>query len=339
MRARRRSKLAKTEVDPRFAESTAGGVPFVLTPEAVRAAVMPALGMSGMPASLEKSVPPAFRFWKADDLEAARSTRDALVESGLFTDSTIWNVDGEPTRIVTKHFVAEPEEVEVATLEARADAFALAERLIIGKAFDFRDREFDEVALAGVLSHVDGWGAVMKNDEKSVALAKSLGGMTFRVSTREDVIFVSKWAPRDESLVEVLASPVSKSARVRFLKAEDGLSAPVEERYVLGVVLEPETVDAQGDIYSPEEIRASAHNFLENYGAIGLQHTEIVTGKIKILESYIAPADFVIGGQSVKAGTWMLAVRVLDDAIWSGVKDGSYTGFSIGGSAVRTPVV
>ena len=30
---------------------------------------------------------------------------------------------------------------------------------------------------------------------------------------------------------------------------------PADERYVFGVVLEPETVDSQGDIYSEEEIR------------------------------------------------------------------------------------
>ena len=35
---------------------------------------------------------------------------------------------------------------------------------------------------------------------------------------------------------------------------------------VLGIVLEPEVVDAQGDIYTAEEIRAAAHRFMEDFG-------------------------------------------------------------------------
>jgi DNA adenine methylase len=40
---------------------------------------------------------------------------------------------------------------------------------------------------------------------------------------------------------------------------------------------------------------------------------------------------------SVSKGTWLMAVRVLDDGLWEQVKTGGITGFSIGGSAVRTP--
>ena len=44
---------------------------------------------------------------------------------------------------------------------------------------------------------------------------------------------------------------------------------PNDERYVLGVVLEPEVVDAQGDIYSADEIRQAAHRFMEEFGGAG----------------------------------------------------------------------
>lgn len=112
---------------------------------------------------------------------------------------------------------------------------------------------------------------------------------------------------------------------------------PNDERYVLGIVLEPEVVDAQGDIYSAAEIRQAAHRFMEDFGGLGLMHRFIVNGQVKVLESYLAPADLDIGDVRVRKGTWLLAVRVLSDELWEQVKDGRLTGFSIGGSARRVP--
>ncbi|MBK7537553.1 MAG: DNA adenine methylase [Myxococcales bacterium] len=112
---------------------------------------------------------------------------------------------------------------------------------------------------------------------------------------------------------------------------------PNDERFVLGIVLEPEVVDAQGDIYSVEEVRAAAHRFLEEFGGIGLMHQLRVNDQVKILESYLAPADFSLGGISVRRGTWLLAVRVLSDELWTRIKEGELTGLSIGGTARRVP--
>lgn len=111
-----------------------------------------------------------------------------------------------------------------------------------------------------------------------------------------------------------------------------------EERYVLGVVLAPETTDSQGDIYSADEVRKAAHDYMENAGALGKQHREIVTGKLKILESYLAPADFTVDEETIVKGTWIMGIRVIDNDLWDGIKKGDFTGFSIGGQAYRTPV-
>lgn len=113
------------------------------------------------------------------------------------------------------------------------------------------------------------------------------------------------------------------------VKAED-------ERFVYGIVLEPETVDAQKDIYSADEVRTAAHKFMAEFQNIGIQHTELAK-QVRILESFLAPAEFSVGERVIKAGTWLLAVRVLSDALWKDVKAGDFTGFSIGGSAIRRP--
>jgi site-specific DNA-adenine methylase len=141
----------------------------------------------------------------------------------------------------------------------------------------------------------------------------------------------------DEPEAGVANDPAVAKALEAALARPIPLLKTDEERYVLGVVLEPETVDAQKDIYSAAEVREAAHRFMEEYRNLGLMHRELVTGRVKILESYLAPADFAVGDARVKKGTWLLAVRVVDDEMWKQVKSGDLTGFSIGGSAVKYP--
>ena len=103
-----------------------------------------------------------------------------------------------------------------------------------------------------------------------------------------------------------------------------------------GIVLEPETVDAQGDIISADVIEKSAHSFLAKSRVIGKQHKG--RAKAEVVESYIAPNDMVMGEQNVKKGTWIMSVKVHDKSLWEEVKAGEITGFSIGALGVREQV-
>lgn len=109
-------------------------------------------------------------------------------------------------------------------------------------------------------------------------------------------------------------------------------------RLVTGIVLEPDVVDSQGDTYSADEIRKTAHLWMLEFQNIGLQHAKMVNDAASPVESWIAPVDTEIGGQAVKAGTWLLTVKVFDDSLWSAVKAGKLTGFSIGGFANREEI-
>jgi hypothetical protein len=109
-----------------------------------------------------------------------------------------------------------------------------------------------------------------------------------------------------------------------------------EKRLVSGVVLEPDTVDAQGDIISAEEIEKTAHNFMLKSRTIGKGHKN--KADAAPVESHITSQDVKIGKQSVRKGAWVLTVKLNDDSIWEGVKSGEYTGFSIGGFGKRTPL-
>lgn len=122
------------------------------------------------------------------------------------------------------------------------------------------------------------------------------------------------------------------SGSVRLIKADT-----TEERFVLGVVLEPEVEDSQGDIYSAAEIRRAAHKYMEDARNLGIMHRQLANDGMVILENFIAPVDFEMNGERVRKGTWLLGIRVKSATLWAKVRSGEFTGFSIGGSAIRTP--
>jgi hypothetical protein len=134
---------------------------------------------------------------------------------------------------------------------------------------------------------------------------------------------------------------------------KDSVDGEPEERYILGLVLEPNDgengdaplkPDTQNDIYSAMDIRATAHGWMERYGQVDLQHSwePLANGQVRVLESYLAPVAFDIGegagAYHVLKGTWLLALRVLDDTIWADIKAGKIGAYSVGGVATRTQV-
>lgn len=129
--------------------------------------------------------------------------------------------------------------------------------------------------------------------------------------------------------------PTAKARNVALLKADT-----VEERFILGVVLEPlkelGRKDSQDDTYSAEEVRKACHAYMHDFHNIGKQHAEIINGQVKILENWIARSDFVEGGQLVHKGTWLQGLRIVDTELWQDIKDGKITGLSIGGWADST---
>lgn len=107
------------------------------------------------------------------------------------------------------------------------------------------------------------------------------------------------------------------------------------ERYVLGIVMEPDVEDSGGHIASAEVIRKAAHYFLENGGRLGENHVRLLPDGVKLLESSLAPVGFSVetpsGPRFVKQGTWLLATRVNDDVMWSKILSGELTGYSYSG--------
>ena len=108
---------------------------------------------------------------------------------------------------------------------------------------------------------------------------------------------------------------------------------------VYGEVLIPDEVDAQGDFATAEAIEEAAHRYMEFSRGVDYRHQDRVTEDAAVVvESYVAPVDFIWNGRDIKAGTWLVAIRVKDDEIKKEIISGELNAFSIMGSAKREEV-
>lgn len=126
----------------------------------------------------------------------------------------------------------------------------------------------------------------------------------------------------EEALTKSIYVPIIKAAK--------------ERKTITGVVLEPNTVDAHGDIIPEDVILDAAEDFLANINVqttLGLMHKDFKQ-PLQLVQSFvISDSDVTINNVLVKKGSWVIVVRVLSDKIWQDIKDGKLTGFSIGGKA------
>lgn len=142
-------------------------------------------------------------------------------------------------------------------------------------------------------------------------------------------------------------SLVDKAANKKsFLitKSEDGkasfsaygkiVKTDADSHYVTGIVYEPMTEDSQGDYMTEEEIRKAAHWFAKNGDGIDIQHNFEKFEKAEVVENWIAKADFEIGKEKIKKGTWLMTVEITDPDVWAAVEKGEITGFSMGGTGI-----
>ena len=109
-----------------------------------------------------------------------------------------------------------------------------------------------------------------------------------------------------------------------------------DNTYVSGPVLIPETVDAQGDIVSEEEIKKTAWDFMMDLqtgnAEAGFMHKQALDDDdAMFVESYLLPAKRTISKIAYPKGTWFLGAVVWNEDLRKRIKKGEVRGFSIGG--------
>lgn len=121
----------------------------------------------------------------------------------------------------------------------------------------------------------------------------------------------------------------------KLLKSAD------EPRVVYGIVYSPCQkgeqcqLDTQKDWVRPDALRKAAWDFLAKSRKIGYQHKGIA--KAEVVESFVAPMDMAVDDEQIVKGSWVIAVRINDTALWKQIEDGSISAFSLGGRGVRVP--
>lgn len=98
------------------------------------------------------------------------------------------------------------------------------------------------------------------------------------------------------------------------------------------LVLEPDSVDLHGDTYSADEVRKACHSFNKFCNVANILHLKETTS-FEVIESYILPEDISVNDTEIKKGSWLSVLQFVDDDVWQGVKNGEYTGVSIGAYA------
>ena len=207
-------------------------------------------------------------------------------------------------------------------------------------------------AVDGPLDRELGFSATLKGDGQAYEVICRKVRASAEVIDSKEVLREHFMNPNLQGIVDNL--PHVKKSRSSFYLAFIKEGGPVEEqvetnkrfieitkadherRTVMGIVLEPEVADAQGDIYSEEVIRESAYNFLNGFNKsteLGVMHKSFGDVGLSLVESYITPVEMSVNDRTIRQGAWLMTMRVDDDSLWEGVKAGKLTGFSIGGVA------
>jgi hypothetical protein len=108
------------------------------------------------------------------------------------------------------------------------------------------------------------------------------------------------------------------------------------ERVVLAELLVPNVPNSWGDLYSPEAIKDFCYAFsLKGFG-LDVEHDEVDVAGVEffVVESFIArpgDPDFI-------EGSWVIGVKILDDALWAKVLAGDINGFSFQAEVFMDPL-
>ena len=101
-------------------------------------------------------------------------------------------------------------------------------------------------------------------------------------------------------------------------------------------------VDHQGDVIPVAELEAAAYDYMAKSRTLGDMHERTEGDAGEPLGTLVESMLFTVEkmkAMGIPPGTlpegWWVGYRVHDDAVWGKIKDGTYKGFSIGGSARR----
>lgn len=112
--------------------------------------------------------------------------------------------------------------------------------------------------------------------------------------------------------------------------------AKVADNIVYGIVLKANTEDLQGDIMSPEDIRAAMHDYMAEYRSININHESDIDACP--VECWQAKDPGTLGNSRYNTGDWIMGTRVYDENVLRAVQEGKLRSYSIEGIGTREPL-
>jgi rubrerythrin len=227
----------------------------------------------------------------------------------------IQNIDDENLKEAIKGILAD-EQKHLGILQGLANKEGALQKA------DYHSRDFLD-KLHELMKDLD-----IDEDTRRVIIARARGYAGGKARARNRIAAAAEEAPQEGQEGD---EPVAKTFRSKISKVD-------EYKHVLtGVVLEPDTVDLQGDVITSDDIYKAMEKYMIKSQTVGKQHNGVANAAV--IESYVAPCDFMLGNPAglVRKGSWVMSVKIFDERLWGSVMKGEFTGFSIGGSGVRTP--
>lgn len=131
---------------------------------------------------------------------------------------------------------------------------------------------------------------------------------------------------------EITEKDLSKEDSIKGFDWKIEKSTDEALKQVTYVAMVPEETDLQGDVTSVEEVRKAMESFNKSSMRANLFH-RVMTDTFYVVESYVAPTDFVLNEIPVKKGTWLMTLQITNDDVWDLIKSGQINGISIGAVA------
>ena len=108
------------------------------------------------------------------------------------------------------------------------------------------------------------------------------------------------------------------------------------EQVVMAEVLVPNVVNNWGDIYTVESIKEFAYEYARQGYGLDVEHSQQDVNGVDyyVVESFLVregDPDFI-------AGSWVVAVKIINDDLWQQILDGEINGFSYEAVVSMLPV-
>lgn len=135
-------------------------------------------------------------------------------------------------------------------------------------------------------------------------------------------------------MVKPLVAPAPEMGMSKSLVID---IAKVQGNCIYAIVLKANTEDLQGDVMSADDIRVAMHDYMAEYRAININHSNDIDACP--VECWQATSPGKLGNRDYGPGDWLMGTRIYDESVLQDVREGKLRSYSIEGVGQRVPLM